>query len=62
MSPQEVLSVGDSEIDLMASRSAGVAFGAYLWDSDNRERLMKLNPEFNFESPNDLLNFSNQQF
>ena len=55
--PSNVLSLGDREIDIIASNKAGVHSGACLWDSDEVEEVKLANPVFVFNSPKDLNNF-----
>ncbi len=52
-----VLSLGDREIDIIASNKAGVYSGACLWDSDELEEVRIANPNFVFNSPKELIDF-----
>jgi HAD superfamily hydrolase (TIGR01509 family) len=49
-SPRETVMVGDSMMDLMAARDAGVGFAAVLWDAYDRSRLLSAHPEFAFST------------
>jgi len=55
--PSNVLSLGDREIDIIASQRAGVSSGACLWNSDEVEQVRLANPDFVFSSPKELFDF-----
>ena len=48
LEPAQALMVGDSVADVKASREAGVAMAAVLWDSYARERVEALETDFRF--------------
>ena len=45
VSPHATVMVGDSLMDFMAARDAGVAFAGVLWDAYDRSRLLGAHPE-----------------
>ncbi len=53
--PQDVLMVGDSLGDIKASRGAGVAIAAVLWDSYDRERVRNAGAEYVFDEVAEFL-------
>jgi HAD superfamily hydrolase (TIGR01549 family) len=54
MEPSEVLMIGDAMPDLIAARAAGATPVAVLWDSYDRERVLKAEPEYVFHRVDDL--------
>ena len=54
VSPDECLYVGDSERDIECAQRAGARSGAALWASVEPELVLALNPEFRWESVNDV--------
>jgi HAD superfamily hydrolase (TIGR01549 family) len=53
----KVLMVGDAPADIKASRAAGVKVASVVWDSYSKEAVLKLNPDYLFNSVNDLKEF-----
>ncbi|MBC8281572.1 MAG: HAD-IA family hydrolase, partial [Chloroflexi bacterium] len=54
VSPEECLYVGDSERDIACAQRAGAWSGAALWASVEREIVLARNPEFRWETVNDV--------
>ena len=54
VSPSECLFVGDSHRDIECARRAGTWSGAALWASVERERVLSLKPEFQWERVEDV--------
>jgi len=52
--PDTVLMVGDSAGDVKASRAAGVKVAAVVWDSYDRESVLRANADFVFYSVDEL--------
>src|ERR1035437_9111386 len=52
-----VLMVGDSPADIKASRAAGVKVASVIWDSYSKEAVLKLNPDYLFNSVAELKEF-----
>jgi pyrophosphatase PpaX len=52
--PSEVLMIGDALPDVVAARAAGVTPVAVLWDSYDRERVLRALPPYVFERVSDL--------
>ncbi|MDH3252377.1 MAG: HAD-IA family hydrolase [Ignavibacteria bacterium] len=52
---EEALMVGDSLADIRASRGAGVRIASVVWDSYDRERVMRENSEILFHTVEDML-------
>jgi HAD superfamily hydrolase (TIGR01549 family) len=52
-----VLMVGDAPADINASRAAGVKVASVIWDSYSREKVIALNPDYLFNSVNELKEF-----
>ena len=55
-SPDEVVYVGDSEVDIETSRNAGVPCIAVTWGFRDKCVLESLNPEYIIDKPSDLTN------
>lgn len=51
----QILSVGDRNIDIIASNSANVSSVACLWGSQNDEALLAANPTYTAETPDELI-------
>jgi phosphoglycolate phosphatase-like HAD superfamily hydrolase len=44
--PKRILSFGDRDIDIIASKEAGVISVACLWGADEKEKILSCNPDF----------------
>ena len=55
LKPEEVLMVGDSLGDITASRAAGVPMVAVVWDSYDKDRVLKAGTEHVFHEVGDML-------
>ncbi|MFZ5987882.1 MAG: HAD family hydrolase [Bacillota bacterium] len=55
VSPHESVYTGDFEVDVLASKAAGVTSVLALWSSTASEELKNLNPDKSFESPYDFI-------
>jgi phosphoglycolate phosphatase-like HAD superfamily hydrolase len=55
-----VLMVGDSPADIKASRSAGVKVASVIWDAYAKKEVIKLNPDYLFNSVEELKDFLEQ--
>ncbi len=53
--PEQALMVGDSLADIKASRSAGVRVASVLWDSYDRERVLRAGPDYVFHDVREML-------
>jgi pyrophosphatase PpaX len=53
----KVLMVGDAPADIKASRTAGVKIASVIWDSYSKDEVVKLNPDFLFNSVAELKEF-----
>ena len=53
-SPERTVCIGDSPLDIQASRRFGIRSGAALWASQNTEEIRALNPDFIFNRPSDV--------
>jgi phosphoglycolate phosphatase len=53
--PKKVLYIGDETRDILASQSAGVKSIAVGWGFNNGELLLKYNPDYYIEIPNELV-------
>jgi pyrophosphatase PpaX len=54
---ENVLMVGDAPSDIWASRTAGVKIASVIWDSYSKEEVLKLNPDYLFNSVAELKEF-----
>lgn len=52
--PGEAVMIGDTYFDMEAGRNAGMRIGAVLYGKVDRERLLSYQPDFLFETPEDL--------
>jgi len=55
-----VLMVGDSPADIKASRAAGVKVASVIWDAYAKKEVIKLNPDYLFNSVAELKDFLQQ--
>jgi HAD superfamily hydrolase (TIGR01549 family) len=53
--PSEVISVGDESKDIEASKKAGVMSVGALWGCTDKDDLIKKNPDFIFDTPDEFL-------
>jgi pyrophosphatase PpaX len=53
----KVLMVGDAPADIRASRTAGVKIASVIWDSYSKDEVLKLNPDYLFNSVAELKEF-----
>ena len=52
---KDTLYIGDSYVDILSARNANVSSCAALWGSVSREALIAEQPDYIFESVNDLI-------
>lgn len=52
--PERTVCIGDSPLDIQASRRFGIRSGAALWGSRNIEEIRALKPDFIFNRPSDV--------
>lgn len=55
LKPGEVLAAGDTDLDMIAGKSAGMARAAVLWGYSSREKLARFEPEYFVEEPMQLM-------
>ena len=60
--PNETLSFGDRDIDIIASNAAGVRSVACLWGSEDPESLKKANPTYIIHNPGEIIPLINEVF
>lgn len=53
--PSEAIMIGDMEVDVSAGKSAGTKVGVVSWGLGELNDLLKLNPNYSFKKPGDLL-------
>lgn len=53
----EVIMIGDSVHDILASKSAEIKIASALWDSYSSNEIPKYLPDFTFQKPDDLLDW-----
>ena len=58
ISSELVLSLGDKDIDIEASRKANVKSVGCLWGANDKTTLINSNPNFIINSPNEILNIA----
>jgi phosphoglycolate phosphatase-like HAD superfamily hydrolase len=58
----EVLMVGDSDVDVKAAHEAGVKIAAVLWDSYSKEKVLKMKTDFVFNNTREFQDWLNVQF
>lgn len=54
---EEVLYIGDSPLDILCAKAAGVRSAAVAWTYSPRSELEKVEPDIFLEKPNDLLKY-----
>jgi|LauGreDrversion4_2_1035121.scaffolds.fasta_scaffold13110_3 HAD superfamily hydrolase (TIGR01549 family) len=54
---ENVFSFGDRDIDIIASKKAGVKSVACIWGTENAENLKKSNPDYIINYPEEILKF-----
>lgn len=52
--PAEAILIGDGMTDILAAKAAGVSSGAVLYGYTAKEKLAALNPDYYFESPEEI--------
>jgi len=57
LNKEEVIFLGDSHLDIIAGKSAGIKTAAALWGSVESEKLLNSNPDYLFSNPNDFIQF-----
>ncbi|WP_455463323.1 HAD family hydrolase [Candidatus Hodarchaeum mangrovi] len=57
LNKEEVMFLGDSHLDIIAGKAAGIKTAAALWGSVESEKLLSSNPDYLFSNPNDFLEF-----
>jgi pyrophosphatase PpaX len=57
---ENVLMVGDAPADIRAARAAGVKIASVIWDSYSKDTVLKLNPDYLFNSVDELRKFLQQ--
>ncbi len=55
VSEDEFIMIGDMDVDIQAGKSAGIKTGAVSWGLGKKEKLLSLNPDMFFDTPEDLL-------
>ncbi|MFW9905137.1 MAG: HAD family hydrolase [Candidatus Thorarchaeota archaeon] len=53
----ETLFIGDSPLDIMAGKAAGIKTAAALWGTIEESKLIESQPDYIFRTPEELLNF-----
>jgi phosphoglycolate phosphatase-like HAD superfamily hydrolase len=53
----ETLFIGDSPLDIMAGKAAGIKTAAALWGTIEESKLIDSQPDYIFKTPEELLNF-----
>jgi pyrophosphatase PpaX len=53
--PENSIYIGDAWTDFLVAKSAGLFFGAALWGTQERNKLIKAKPDFSFETPEEIL-------
>ncbi|WP_187355481.1 HAD family hydrolase [Paenibacillus tengchongensis] len=59
---QSIVSIGDDPNDVIASRNAGVISAGVLWGAKDRSALIASNPDYLFETIEEMSNFLRNQF
>lgn len=62
VSPKESIYVGDFDVDVLASKTAGVLSVLALWSSTSSEELVELNPDKYFKSPREFIDWIKKGF
>jgi pyrophosphatase PpaX len=60
--PDEILMVGDSKSDVVASREAGVSIAAVVWDSYAKEEILQMKTDFVFHTVKEFHDWLKGQF
>jgi len=60
LTPEEVLFVGDTEVDLQTAKNAAIKVVAVTWGFRDRKDLLKENPDYIIDTPLDLLEIINR--
>ena len=58
---EEVIFIGDSHLDIMAGKSAGIKTAGALWGTVESEKLINAKPDYLFKSPSEFLTFAEEQ-
>lgn len=57
LSPNNTISVGDRDSDIIASKNAGVKTGACLWGCENPDSVLITNPDYVFKTIPELADY-----
>lgn len=61
LKPEEVLMVGDSVADVKAAHEAGVQVAAALWDSYAKDKVLRMQTDYQFHSVDELVRWMKEQ-
>ena len=57
LNKKETLFIGDSPLDIIAGKAAGIKTAAALWGTLEESKLIESKPDYIFKTPEELLNF-----
>ncbi len=61
LNKEEILFVGDSHLDVIAGKAAGIKTAAALWGAVETKKLLDSGPDYIFHTPAEFLDFLSQQ-
>ncbi|MHA2244416.1 MAG: HAD family hydrolase [Candidatus Hodarchaeales archaeon] len=57
LNKSEILFIGDSHLDVIAGKAAGIKTAAALWGAVETQKLLESEPDYTFETPQEFLDF-----
>ncbi|MFX1285787.1 MAG: HAD family hydrolase [Promethearchaeota archaeon] len=57
LNKNETLFIGDSHLDIIAGKAAGIKTGAALWGAVETQKLLESSPDYTFKTPQEFLDF-----
>ena len=57
LNKNEILFIGDSHLDIIAGKAAGIKTAAALWGAVETQKLLESEPDYTFETPQEFIDF-----
>lgn len=57
LNKDEILFIGDSHLDIIAGKTAGIKTAAAMWGAIETQKLLESKPDYTFETPQEFIDF-----